>query len=84
MTAQIPDGSVIVTPTEMYAEIRAANQKIDHLATLLDPAVQDIRHDVADHETRIRSLEHRVWRAAGMATVAASVIALAVEYVASH
>lgn len=73
MSAQIPDGSVIVTPTQMYSEIQAANSKIDHLTAILDPAVQDMRHDIADHESRIRTLEQWRWKAAG---VAATVLAL--------
>lgn len=57
MTMPIPDGSVIITPTQMYTEIQAANAKIDHLTAILDPAVRDMQSDISDHETRIRTLE---------------------------
>lgn len=76
MTAQIPDGSVIITPTQMYSEIQSANAKIDHLTAIIDPAMQDMRHDVADHETRIRTLEMWRWKAAGVGAAVGAVVAV--------
>lgn len=70
----MPPGSVVITPTQMYAEIRAMSGKVDHLAAVLDPALSTIREDVAlvrvvqqDHENRLRSLDKRVWIAAVVA-----------------
>ena len=44
----MPPGSVIITPTQMYAEIRVMSGKVDHLASILDPALSTIRGDLAD------------------------------------
>lgn len=80
--AAMPPGSVIITPTQMYAEIRAMAGKVDHLASILDPTLTDIRTDiadvvtdVADHESRIRSLDRRLWIAAVVSASAGAGIA---------
>lgn len=66
-TIHIPEGSVIVTPSQMYDEIRSANSKIDHLTDVLDPALDNIREDLADikrkqDEHDIRIAEGENWR----------------------
>jgi hypothetical protein len=63
----MPPGSVVVTPGDMYAEIRDMGKKLDHLASVVDPAFADIRSDMSDHESRIRGLERRVWALAAVA-----------------
>jgi len=35
----IPQGSVLITPNEMYREIQAIGKKVDHLSTVVDPAL---------------------------------------------
>lgn len=74
MSDAIP-GAVIITPTEMYQEMRATREQVQRLANLVDPALGDIRADVSDHETRIRHLERRVWVAAGIAAGAGAGLA---------
>lgn len=69
----IPDGSVIITPNQQYAELQLLRQSVDRLVNTVDPAFADLRHDVADHETRIRSVERKVWMAAGFAATVGSV-----------
>lgn len=51
----IPDGSVIITPNEVYAEVRATREAVSDLARQLD----GVPKAVADHEKRLRSLEER-------------------------
>jgi hypothetical protein len=84
MTAEMPPGSVVITPAQMYAEIRTMAEKVDHLAAVVDPAlstirddVSEIRDDLGDHETRIRSIERRVWVFAGTAMAGGAGIAQA-------
>jgi len=86
----MPAGSVVITPTDMYAEIRTMGRQIDHLADVLDPAITDIREDIrdvrtvaADHEGRIRTIEQQMWRWVGMAAVCALVVSAAVAYIVS-
>lgn len=64
-SAPIPDGSVIITPTEMYAEMRATHTAVQGIASKLD----GIPDKLSDHEARLRAVERAVWRAAGAATV---------------
>jgi hypothetical protein len=61
----IPDGSVVITPTEVYAEVRATGDAVRQLAAKLDGVPQQL----SDHEMRLRALERLVWRAAGAGCV---------------
>jgi len=65
VSAHIPEGSVVITPTEMYAEMRAIHDSVNSIKDTLDPAVAEIRTDLADHEARIRGMEKRIWLASG-------------------
>lgn len=74
--AVIPEGSVVITPTEMYREMLATHQAVRDVAGKLDSALGDtarrldgVDKDLGDHETRIRGLERRMWAAAGAAAV---------------
>lgn len=54
-------GDVVITTKELYDEVRATHDE-----------VKAMRVEVAkinDHETRLRSLERKVWGAAGAAAV---------------
>ena len=50
MTVEMPNGmpagSVVITPSQMYAEIRVMGGKVDHLASVIDPALTNIREDI--------------------------------------
>lgn len=69
MEVPIPAGSVIITPAQMYDEIKATRAEVQQLSTLLNPAITKIQADVADHEHRLRSLERKVVAASGGAAV---------------
>ena len=73
VTRTVPEGSVVITPTAMYMEIQSLGVEVRHMATLLDPALKDLRDAVKDHEIRIRAAERRIWMATGVASVMASV-----------
>lgn len=57
MTMPIPDGSVVITPAQMFAQIGDLTEAVRDLKATVDPAINDMRHDVADHEARIRTVE---------------------------
>ena len=84
MSAQIPDGSVVVTPTDMYREIRDMHDELRALNSSINPALQEIRGDVEDHETRIRTLEKFSWKQIGASSVLATVVSGAVAYLSAH
>jgi hypothetical protein len=67
---EAPAGSVIITPTYMYEELRAVSTKIDKLSSALDPALATMRNEIQDLQTerkefdvRLRGLDKRIWLA---------------------
>lgn len=72
----IPDGSVVITPGQMYTELQAMRKSVDNLATTVDPALNEIRRDVSDHETRMRIVEARYVSRVSVAWLAGTAIAL--------
>lgn len=76
MSAQTPEGSVIITPMMMFITMQSLSSKVDHIETLLDPSLRDIRKDVGDHETRLRGIEKRVWMFGGATMFISSVVAI--------
>lgn len=76
-----PEGSVLITPAQMYHELRATHDEVKRLSQALDPAIKNLRHAVdtvaervGDHETRLRVLERRIWIASGFAALAAAAL----------
>jgi hypothetical protein len=65
----IPDGSVIITPAQQYAELRALTSAVEKLTNTMDPALADIRKDVDDSRADIKEIRTEVaalqrWRSA--------------------
>lgn len=59
MTMPIPDGSVVITPRQMYDELQMTRKAVERLTNTVDPALTDLRADVGRVETRIDSVEDR-------------------------
>jgi len=43
---QVMPGSVIITPTKMYEEMQDIGRKVDHLSSVVDPALNKLREDI--------------------------------------
>lgn len=56
----IPQGSVVIPPIEMYKEIQDIGKKVDHLTSVVDPAIADIRNDIAEIKTDKVRMEVRI------------------------
>lgn len=73
MTAPAAEPSgVYISSAQMYQELRSLSDGVTRVETKLDTIGQglsEVGKDVADHESRIRALEHTIWRAAGGAAV---------------
>lgn len=90
--AAIPEGSVVITPTEMYREMLATHQAVRDVASKLDSTqadsvrrIESLEKDYSDHETRLRGLERRVWMAVGVSTaVSGGAAALISQLVTKH
>lgn len=88
----IPEGSVIITPTAMYAEMQATHQAVRDVANKLDGALSDHgrrldehEKDLGDHETRIRSVERRILMAVGaLIAVQAGAVAVVIQVIPKH
>lgn len=62
MTPQDP--GVYISPAQMYDEVRNLSKAVDRIEQKIDSIIdetKDIRNDLADHESRIRSLERGRW-----------------------
>jgi hypothetical protein len=71
-STQIPDGSVVITPTEVYAEVRATHDEVKSVSSKLDALpVADHARVLDDHESRIRTLERARWPLPSIAAVTA-------------
>lgn len=62
--ASIPEGSVVITPIEMYREMQATHQAVRDVSGKLDGALEahtrrldDHDKDLLDHEKRVRHME---------------------------
>jgi hypothetical protein len=73
----IPDGSVIITPNEQFAELRATHdevklvsQKMESLTSQVGTRLTGLETQSNDHEARLRLLEKKLYRWSGMAAVA--------------
>lgn len=59
-----PDPGVHISSTQMYQELRSLSDGLTRVETKLDGIGQgltDLGRDVADHETRLRTLERARW-----------------------
>ena len=75
------DGYVIITPGEVYREVLATKAAVDSLASRFDSAILHIPEQLKDQEIRIRSLEMRVWMAAGVVALVVASASVAVPLV---
>ncbi|MER7179846.1 hypothetical protein ABT404_10240 [Streptomyces hyaluromycini] len=72
MTAPAEPSGVYISSARMYTELRSLSDGVTRVETKLDGigrGLTDLSKDVADHESRLRTLEHAIWRAAGGAAV---------------
>lgn len=56
-TMPIPDGSVVITPAQMYTEIRETRSAVDRLTNTIDPALSEVRRDLVDLVQRVAASE---------------------------
>lgn len=70
MQQPLPPGSAVVSPEEMYREIRATHDTV----TRIELSLQLVPTELKDHEARIRGLERWTWRATGIATTVAAIV----------
>lgn len=54
----VPDGSVVITPAQQYAELQLTRQAVERLTNTVDPALSEIRNDI--HDVRDQMANQRV------------------------
>jgi tetrahydromethanopterin S-methyltransferase subunit B len=74
----LPEGSVVITPNEMYREMQDIGRKVDHLTAAIDPSLATLQANAAANRERIaelagqvRALENWRWFVLGIAAIAA-------------
>lgn len=63
MTGQpvpIPEGSVVITPAQQYAELRALTDAVKDLTGKVDPAMSGLRKDTDDNAAAIKAHDLRL------------------------
>jgi hypothetical protein len=53
----IPDGSVVITPRQMYDELQGTRRAVEALTATVDPALSDLRSDLVAHGVRLSAAE---------------------------
>lgn len=76
-SAVLPPGSVVVTPKDMYDEIKAMHVSLNDLIS----KHENVPTKLADHEARIRVLEHGWWRMLGAASVLSVGVSVGVTFI---
>lgn len=59
-----PDPGVYISPAQMYQEVRGLAITVSRIESKVDGILdetKDIRSDLQDHETRLRTLERSRW-----------------------
>lgn len=64
MTTPADPTGVIITTSQMYAEMRAMSTTTTRIEGKVD-ALTGLGASVADHETRLRAVERRLWAIPG-------------------
>lgn len=88
VTHGLPPGSVVITPNQMFDEMRAIHDEVRNLAGKVDPALAEMRGDIGELksdrkalELRIRALENWRWFVLGISSVAALVASAGVSWI---
>ena len=77
-TSPVPEGSIIVTPSEVWNEVRATRDAVVDLAHKMN----DIPDKIRDQEARLREVERRIWGAMGVVGFLAVAASIAVSLLA--
>ncbi len=78
----MPEGSVVITPAQQYAELQRLTKAVDKLTNTVDPALNDIRQDVHALAEQQKTMQHQIdantkWRymLAGALTLLSALVA---------
>lgn len=66
----VPEGSVIITPAEIYAKVMMLTEAVQQMVA--KEQASTVMADVSDLKTRVRALEMKVWMVAGAAAAMGS------------
>lgn len=74
-TPHVPDGSIIITPSEVYAEVKALTEVVRQLVARDEAEKADrdrLALEVADLAKRLNWVEQKIWIASGFCAAAGS------------
>jgi hypothetical protein len=82
----LPEGSVVITPNEMYREMQDIGRKVDHISAVIDPTLTTVQEGIAQNRERVAKLEGQVaalqnwrWFVLGIAAIGAPAVAALVS-----
>lgn len=53
---QVPEGSVVITPSQIYEKMESIRDEVRHLSSVVDPALNEVRTGIAANATRIEQI----------------------------
>lgn len=87
MDNQIPDGSVIITPNEIFRELRDTHDEVKSLGAQMQSLTQNVSGRVdrleaqaKEYDARLDALERWKWKIAGGALVMGAGASWAADY----
>lgn len=84
---QIPEGAIIITPAEVYGKVTGLTSSVEKLIIQNEQQIEDRKEDRADFkelESRVSSLERKVWMIAGAAATLGGTLGSWLPTVLSH
>ena len=70
--ADVPEGSIVITPAQMYESTQKAIGEISSNISDLKLALAPLPTQIVDHEARLRRLERALWLGVGFAAALGS------------
>lgn len=81
MSTPVPEGSIIITPAQVYAEVRSLTEAVRTLITHEETDRQErlrIETEVTQLDLRVDALERKLWMASGFCAAAGSLMGVLV------
>ena len=54
---ELPEGAIIVTPTDMYRQLQELAKDVHHITTLLDPSLANLHKEIAEAKSITKTLD---------------------------
>lgn len=90
-TRSLPPGSVIITPEDMWRAIeeirdtgRRTESAVTELKLVVNPALNNLRADVDEHDKRLNALEQQAWSSRWVPAIVTAILTTVIGGVALY